>query len=109
MENKLTNMDISEAIYEGYKVYFNKYIDWGKDDTRHKLTEWLRLGQNQCYYDNLFDKELEAVEIVELMHIIRIEYNFEFDEFGRELMARILAIMGLYNDDLAERIVKYYT
>nr|DAS75448.1 MAG TPA: hypothetical protein [Bacteriophage sp.] len=107
MANKLTNMDISKAIYEGYKLHFNEYMVWDKDEPDYKLDEWLRLGQDEYYYDGLF-LEISAAEIIELKNAIRIEYGFDLDVISNPLMARVLAIMGLYYDGLAERIVKYY-
>lgn len=112
MSSLLCGLDIDKAFNKGLGILDAYCIE--DDDDPNRLLEYLyynNKGYPVGYWDELIDDEITTTEFLKIW-----EYAKDTFEYGqgtdmseiRDVVAYILAVIGLADDRIAERIEEHY-
>ena len=112
MSNLLYGLDIDKAVNKGLDILDAYCIE--DDNEPNRLLEYLyynKKGYPVGYWDELLDEDINNTEFLEIWEYAKdtFDYGQDTDKFEmRDVVAYILALIGLTNDRIAKRIEEHY-
>ena len=112
MKKLLYGLDIDKAVNKGLDILDAYCIE--DDDEPNRLIEYLyynNKGYPVGYWDELIDDEITTTEFLMIWEYAKDNFNYGQDtdmSEMRDVVAYILALIGLADDRIAKRIEEHY-